>query len=155
MSKMKSYADTNVSPGRTKEQIESLLLKVDATGFCWSTQLPTSAPGYERLEAALDWNDKQIAFRLEVAYDDERQKRQRLRALYWYLKAKIEAIQFGLVDLEREFLPYLITASGKTVYEELGGVDMKLLPAPLAEVAASPQRPGERAQRTEGGSGHE
>ena len=24
------------------------------TGFCWSSQLPTSAPGYERLEAALD-----------------------------------------------------------------------------------------------------
>ena len=146
----KAYSDTAVSPGRSKEQIEGLLLKVDATGFRWSTQLPSGergdiTPGYERLEAALDWNDKQIAFRLEVAYADEREKRQRLRALYWYLKAKIEAIQFGLVDLEREFLPYLITASGKTVYEELGGVDMKLLPAPLAEVAASPQRPGERS----------
>lgn len=135
MTKLKSYSDTTVSPGRSKEQIEGLLLKVDATGFRWSTQLASSSgPGYERLEAALDWNEKQIAFRLEVDYEDERQKRQRLRALYWYLKAKIEAIQFGLVDLEREFLPYLITSSGKTVYEELGGTGMKLLPAPLAEV---------------------
>ena len=81
----------------------------------------------------LKWNDKTIGFRLQVDYKNDREKRQRLRALYWYLKAKIGAIQFGLVDLEREFLPYLITASGKTVYEELGGVDMKLLPAPLVE----------------------
>ena len=131
---LKSYSSTNVSPGRSKEQIENLLVSVDATGFRWSSQLASpSRSGYEQLEAMLEWNDKQIAFRLEVAYDDERQKRQRLRALYWYLKAKIEAIQFGLVDLEREFLPYLITASGKTVYEELGGTDMKLLVAPLAE----------------------
>ncbi len=137
---LKSYAATSVSPGKTKEQIEGLLLRVDATGFRWSSQVAsgdsyTGTPGYEQLEAMLKWDSKTIGFRLQVDYTNEPQRRQRLRALYWYLKAKIEAIQFGLVDLEREFLPYLITSSGKTVFEELGGADMKLLPAPLAEIA--------------------
>lgn len=139
MTNLKSYANTNVSAGQTREQIEHLLLKVGATGFRWSSQLVSgdryaTTPGHEQLEALLNWNEKKIAFRLQVDYTSEPQRKQRLRALYWYLKAKLEAIQFGLVDLEREFLPYLITSSGKTVYEELGGAEMKLLPAPLAEV---------------------
>ena len=131
---LKSYSSTNVSSGRSKEQIEQLLVKVDATGFRWSSRLVSAAgSGYEQLEAMLEWNDKTIGFRLQVDYGDEREKRQRLRALYWYLKAKLEAIHFGLVDLEQEFLPYLITSSGRTVYEELGKMNLKLLEAPTED----------------------
>ena len=122
---LKSYASTSVTAGRTKEQVDELLTKIGAVGFQWS-----SMGNRETLEALLEWNGKKIAFRLHVDYEDERERKQRLRALYWYLKAKVEAIQFGLVDLEREFLPYLLTASGKTVYDELGGQNMRLLAAP-------------------------
>ena len=122
---LQSYINTNVTPGATKEQVDKLLAKIGAVGFQWS-----SMGNRETLEALLEWNGKKIAFRLHVDYEDEQERKQRLRALYWYLKAKVEAIQFGLVDLEREFLPYLLTASGKTVYDELGGENMRLLAAP-------------------------
>ena len=124
---LESYAQTAVPPGRSKEQIEELLQRVGAVGFRWSSR--TAMPGEEILEAGLKWGGKELGFRMTVAYEDDRQRKQRLRALYWYMKAKIEAFQFGLVELEQEFLPYLLTASGQTVYEELGGTNMRLLPA--------------------------
>lgn len=127
-----SYANTSVAPGRSKEQIEDLLIRVGAVGFRWSSR--TTLPGEEVLEAGLEWNGREIAFRLNVTYEDDQQRKQRLRALYWYLKAKVEAIMFGLVDLEREFLPYMLTASGETVFDELGGQNMRLL-APPQEAA--------------------
>ena len=114
MSSLQSYINTNVSAGQTKEQIERLLLQVGAVGFRWS-----SYQGRDTLEAGLELEARRIAFRLSVEYDGDKQRKQRLRALYWYLKAKVEAIQFGIVDLEQEFLPYLLTASGRTVYEDL------------------------------------
>ncbi len=125
---LQSYASTAVTPGRTKEQIEDLLQHVGAVGFRWSSR--TTLPGEEILEAGLEWNGRELAFRLKVAFEDDRQRKQRLRALYWYLKAKVEAIQFGLVDLEQEFLPYLLTHTGETIFDSLGGQDMKLLAAP-------------------------
>lgn len=124
---LESYAATRVSPGRSKEQIEELLARVGAVGFRWSSR--TTMPGEEILEAALEWDGKELAFRLTASYEDERERKQMLRALYWHLKAKIEAIQFGLVELEREFLPYLLTAKGETIFDELGGLNMRLLPA--------------------------
>ena len=30
----------------------------------------------------------------------------------------LEAVEFGIVELEQAFLPYLLTGSGQTVYEE-------------------------------------
>ena len=128
---LQSYANTQVSSSRSKEQIEDLLDKIGAVAFRWSSR--TTLPGKETLEAGLEWNGREIAFRLVVNFDDDRQRKQRLRALYWYLKAKVEAIQFGLIDLEQEFMPYLITASGQTVYDEFGGANIKLIAAPKEE----------------------
>jgi len=111
---LQSYINTSVAPGKTKDDIEHLLQRVGADAFRWS-----SMAGHETLEASLEWGGRRVAFRLSIDYEDDRQRKQKLRALFWYLKAKIEAIQFGLVDLEHEFLPYLLTASGRTVFEDL------------------------------------
>jgi hypothetical protein len=133
---LKSYANTSVGAGRTKEQIESLLKKVGAIGFRWDSALPYGkefnggAVGFEQLSAMIQWHSRKLAFRLRIEYDTERQQRQNLRALYWYLKAKIEAIEFGIVDLEQEFMPYMLAPSGRTLYDELGGSNLKLLSAP-------------------------
>ena len=132
---LKSYAHTSVGAGRTKEQIETLLKKVGAVGFRWDSGLPVlrdseNACGYEQLSALIHWHGRKLAFQLRIEYIDDRQQRQNLRALYWYLKAKIEAIQFGIVDLEQEFLPYMLAPSGRTVYDELGGSSFRLLSAP-------------------------
>ena len=131
-SALKSYANTVVAPHKSKEQVEGLLLRIGAVGFRWS-----SFQGRETLEAGLEWEGGQTAFRLVVDYEDERERKQKLRALYWYLKAKVEAIQFGLVDLEQEFLPYMLTPSGRTVFEEIPEAQRRgwLLEAPSEDGA--------------------
>lgn len=123
---IKSYSYTRVAPGKSKEQIEALLVRVGAVGFRWISRIGSD----EVLEAGLKWNGRELAFRLSISFDSEDERKQKLRALYWYLKSKVEAIEFGLVDLEHEFLPSLITSSGETVYEHLGGENMKLLALP-------------------------
>ncbi len=125
-----SYASTTVSPGKSKEQIEAMLQKVGAIGFRWDSGLPGDARGFEQLGAILEWKDRKLAFRLKIEYENERERKRMLRALYWYLKAKIEAVQLGLVDLEQEFFPFMLAPSGKTMYEELGGSSIRLLAAP-------------------------
>ncbi len=136
---LKSYANTSVSAGRTKEAIEELLHRVGALGFQWDSGIPLlkaseNACGFEQVSALIEWHGRRMGFRLRIEYaNSDQERRQRLRALYWYLKAKIEAIEFGIVDLEQEFMPYMLAASGRTLYDELGGEHMKLLPEPLEE----------------------
>lgn len=124
---LQSYAGTAVSPSRSREQIEELLSRVGAVGFRWSSH--TLLPGHETLEAGLNLEGRQLAFRLRVTFEDDRERKQKMRALYWYLKTKVEAILFGIVDLEQEFFPYMLTAQGLTIYEEMGGPDTPLLTA--------------------------
>ena len=133
MATIKSYANTTVSAAKTREQLEKLLISVGAVGFRWSSNLEE---GSEIIEAALKWEGRQIAFRLRVEFEDERERRQQMRALYWYMKAKIEAIHFGLVDLQQEFLPYLLTEGGTmTVFESIQKGKSQLL---LQEAADGP-----------------
>ena len=56
--------------------------------------------------------------------DTERTKNQAHRALFYYLKTKFEALQFGLVEFVEEFLPHLtlIDKQGhsSTVFQMIG-----------------------------------
>ncbi len=115
---LRSYKATQVSVAKSRESIDRLLEKIGVVGFRWSSEINKSR---ETLEALLEFDGKRLGFKLTVDYEDERERKQMMRALYWYLKAKVEAIEFGLVDLEREFLPYLLTSSGQTVAEMLAG----------------------------------
>lgn len=40
--------------------------------------------------------------------NNEKQRNQAYRLLFWYLKSKFEAVETGLVDFEQEFLPHLM-----------------------------------------------
>jgi len=133
---LRSYANTTVGAGRSKEQIELLLKKVGAIGFNWVSHIPfkedgEGIEGLEQLNAMLRWQSRKVSLRLSIRWVTDKQQRQNLRALYWYLKAKIEAIEFGIVDLEQEFMPYMLAPSGQTLYDELGGAHNRLLAAPV------------------------
>jgi hypothetical protein len=71
-----------------------------------------------------------LAFRFTIAFDSPTKRAQMLRVLYWYLKSKIEAIEMGLVDLEQEFLPQMLTQGGRTVYESVQDRGMEQLVGP-------------------------
>ena len=117
----KSYEETAVAVEKSKGQIEKLLkeFNVIATRF-------TSYPSYAQLEFVRKAGSSTIPYRVVVkpkvntlAFNTgrelDRAERQVWRVVYWWLKSKLEAISFGLVEFEQEMLPYmLLQGQGKS-----------------------------------------
>lgn len=113
------YQDTEVPAEKTKFQIEKLLRDFGAQGAQWTTvweqdkvQLKFAMPTENgrsvmiRIDPPLfmaqrkNWN--KLAGKYAIA--EEANWAQSMRLLYHYLKGKLEAIQWGLKDVEEEFL---------------------------------------------------
>lgn len=129
--------DTSVSVERSKADIEALLRKHGAEGYHSGWQAASNvAPGWDSIEFL--WQGKVIRFKLtRPALNDatlqktlqtvrdkgaylEQLSRQRWRLLLLVVKAKLEAVEGGVVVFEEEFLPFIVDpVSGKTVGEIL------------------------------------
>lgn len=110
-----AYEETRVSVPQTQAYIQNLLKKfnVKATRF-------TSYPSYATLEFAREiGKDQLVGYRINVkpkvresssnaSRELDRAERQVWRVVYWWLKSKLEAIEFGLVEFEQDFLPYML-----------------------------------------------
>lgn len=104
----KAYATTTVAPGKSMGQIDKMLI---AHGGIKTNYYKD----YEKHLLVLAWERK-------VMVDGERMiqpimhrvnmkelnEAQAYRALFWHLKHKFEAVEFGIVTFEEEFLPYFI-----------------------------------------------
>lgn len=121
-----SYAQTNVPPGRSRDVIERLLSRIGVETFRWTNT--ADAEGIEFLWPRPEGSP--VGFRLVIRFDTPARRAQMLRALFWYLKAKIEAIEFGLLDTEQAFLPHMLTPGGQTVFERIQDGDMEALIGP-------------------------
>lgn len=124
--------ETEVPIARSRMALEALLRAHGATGFMfgWNDQ-------QDRIEFAL--SGRHIRFvlpRIEPARVREtprgRQRtpavieakqqqadRQRWRALYLVVRAKIEAVDAGIAEFDQEFLAFLVQRDGRTVGEVL------------------------------------
>ncbi len=110
-----TYEGTAVAVERSEEQIKKLLRKFSVQAMRF-----TSYPSYATLEfVRKDKEGKLVSYRIRVipkvakyARNPPREldqaERQVWRVVYWWLKSKIEAIDFGLVEFEDDFLPYLL-----------------------------------------------
>lgn len=110
-----AYEETSVLVDKSKTQIEKLLKKFNVKAIRF-----TSYPSYGLLEFVREVGDKQfIPYRLTVkpkvrewarnsSSELDRAERQVWRVVYWWLKTKLEAIDFGLVEFEQDFLPYMM-----------------------------------------------
>lgn len=131
---MASYAaKTKVATGNSREEIERTLLRYGADNFGYLT-------GQDQATIVFTAHSRQIRFVLplpdrnsrEFTHTPERGTprsktaaadsydqavRQRWRALLLIVKAKLEAVQSGLMEFEQEFLPYTVLADGATVFE--------------------------------------
>ncbi len=124
-----AYAErTTVSVARSRDEIEKLLERHGATAFAYMQR------GNQHL-LAFEMRDRHIRFTLPVpaeetfrskrrtvlqakaAYDQE--ARRRWRALALIIKAKLEAVESGIVTLDEEFLAQTVAAQGQTVFEHL------------------------------------
>lgn len=128
-------SETKVSVEQSRAEIESTVRKYGADGFLsgWADdkamvqfrahgryvkfimQLPrpddTAFTSYERGGLSVQRVPDQ-AYKLY-----EQACRQRWRALLLLVKAKLEAVESGIVTFEEEFLAHVIMPDGRTVYE--------------------------------------
>lgn len=129
----KRYAsETDVPVVKSKQQIEALLVAHQAEGY---------HTGWDANRDVIEflWKGKQIRFVLprpdrkdfkltrsgtwrterQIAQAIEQADRQRWRALYLVIRAKIEAVEAGLTIFEEEFLAFIVVPGQNQTLGEL------------------------------------
>ena len=132
---MKYASNTSVSVEKSRAEIEGTLSRYGATKFAYMTEDLRAILAFEiagkRIRFILplpNKNDAEFAFKKHYNSTKRRNPeeqhsvweqscRQRRRALALAIKAKLEWIETGIVSVEEEFLPYIVTSSGKTIAE--------------------------------------
>lgn len=135
---MTRYAqDTVVTENRSRAEIEHLLERFGATGFLsgWDKTRHVALIAFElrgrRMQFRLqlpdpddpvfvykkvnqsDYRERRTSVQAKVAWDQA--CRERWRALVLLIKAKLAAVEAGIVALEDEFLPNVMLPDGGTV----------------------------------------
>lgn len=128
-----SYAsNTSVSVDKSKAEIEKTLMKYGANQFMY---------GWDRgmMTVAFHMKDRMIRFMVPVPDETsveapkrtrygvsesmamskkiEQAKRQKWRALFLIIKAKLEAVDGGISEFEHEFLAHIVLPNKRTVGE--------------------------------------
>ena len=128
---MGKYAkNTDVSSARSRAEIEDILMRYNASGFGYVRQNNTAMIAFMMENRQLrfilplpDPTDKEFThtpnrgtLRSPEAQraEYEQAERQRWRALALVIKAKLEAVECGISEFEREFLGNIVLPDGNT-----------------------------------------
>lgn len=147
---------TTVSPERTQSEIIDTLRRYGATDHlsgesggqalvCFvlrgcSIRMLVALPKRDDKRFSRTARGARTPRQAENAYQAE--VRRKWRSLLLRLKAKLEAVADGDVTVEEEFLPYLVTGTGATVFEQLAGQLQDLQSGrPLLLTGPAPQEP--------------
>lgn len=146
-----SYAQGTVVPvGRSRDEIESTLIRFGATGQLWARddergivviafkregrtyKFTVPLPLLKEFRMTPSGRFERTEKQAEVARETE--VRRRFRSLANYVKALLDAIDTGIIQVDEALLPYLVLGSGKTVYEHAlqqleGGQEVDLMRA--------------------------
>ena len=124
----KFAAGTDVSVEKTRAEIESTVRRYGASGF---------VSGWEDDRAVVQFKaaNRRVKFILNLPSQAEaagvmvkstaaknaweQECRQLWRALLLLVKAKLEAVESGIVTFEEEFLAHVVMEDGATVYERV------------------------------------
>lgn len=136
---MTKFAEnTSVSAAKSKAEIEEILTRYGADKFMY---------GADEKQATVMFEYDKITIRFTVPLPDktseefllsghvpprkrsqadayrhwEQATRQRWRALCLVIKAKLEAVETGITTFQDEFLAHIVTPSGRTIGETIGG----------------------------------
>jgi hypothetical protein len=128
-------ADTSVSSERSRNEIERTLSRYGATSFMYGWEAQVAIVGFvigdRRVRFTLPMPNKtdrrfthtparqtrRSDSQIEAEY--EQAVRQRWRALALVVKAKLEAVEAGIVSFDEEFGMHFLLPSGNTVAEEV------------------------------------
>jgi hypothetical protein len=127
-------ANTQVSSGKSRTEIEATLRRYGADHFGYMSGPDSAVVGFQahgrRVKFAVpmpDPNDDEFRRtptgrkrRDSDAAEREWEKacRQRWRALALCIKAKLEAVECGITSFESEFLAHIVLPNGQTVAEQ-------------------------------------
>jgi len=106
------YAErTRVTAAKSRADIEAELSKHD----CDKIAVMSSAT-----EIVFAFIKDAIQYKTGIDFpaDDAREKKRRLRTLFAYIKARLNAVEDGLVTFEQEFVGEVVTANGHTIREQ-------------------------------------
>lgn len=127
-------ADTSVTPERSRSEIERTLERYGADSFAYGWEEGRAVIGFRAhgkyVRFSLPMPSRQAQeFRLtatgQVRSDNAAEEawrkavRQRWRALALMVKAKLEAVESGIVTFEEEFMAHLVLPDGRTTGEAL------------------------------------
>lgn len=132
---MTRYAEgTQVAPDRSRAEIEKTLARYGADSFAYYTDAGRAAIGFtahgRKVRFLLPMPDPaDAAFTrtptgrprtpVQARAEHEKAVRQRWRALALVVKAKLEAVDSGLVSFEEEFAVHMVLPDGRTVGDHL------------------------------------
>lgn len=123
---------TQVSPDRSRAEIERTLMRYGATGFVYGWDGNIAMIGFR-------YGQWHVRFRLPLPISEdvertpkgrkrrgsalpavlEQEKRRRWRSLSLAVKAKLDTVATGITTFETEFLPYIVLPNGESVGEWL------------------------------------
>ena len=120
----KAYKNTQVNWAKSQAQIGKLLdeRKIKDVRFTF-LQSQNSLICEFNYPTKIEGKEVNIGVRILVPIKDntEQSRNQIHRALFYYLKTKFEALDFGLVEFIQEFMPHLIVfdkqGNSKTLYQ--------------------------------------
>lgn len=122
--KNNAYKQTTVHWGKSQAQIMTLLEKQGVQDIRFTfLQSKNELICEFNYPSDIDNTDKFYGIRIviKVENDDDKFKNQIHRALFYYLKTKFEALNFGLVEFVQEFMPHLVitdkAGNQKTLHE--------------------------------------
>ena len=108
---IKAYKSTQVNWGKSQASITKLLTLqgIQDVRFTF-LQSQHSLICEFNYPTKIENKDVNVGVRiiLPIPKDDEKAKNQIHRALFYYLKTKFEALNFGLVEFIQEFMPHLL-----------------------------------------------
>lgn len=121
----KFASNTSVPASRSQAEIQRTLERYGAKEFMFGQAPDKVIMAFQYKERAIRIQNplppKKIKERWGVSDVPiakwEQQVRQRFRCLLLIVKAKLEAVESGIVTVEEEFMPYLIMPDGRTVAE--------------------------------------
>ena len=130
---MTRYAErTSVDSGRSRAEIEKTITRYGATGFMYYWRGDRAVIGFElqsrgirfqldmpdRNERRFTHTDRGKVKSTEAANKHyEQATRQRWRALALVIKAKLEAVESGIVEFDEEFMAHIVMPDGQTMGE--------------------------------------
>lgn len=130
-----TYASqTSVTSDRSRAEIEKTLIRYNATSFAYGWQDDAAMIGFKVNDRNIrfilpmpDRNDRRFTrtptgrTRTGTAASDayDQAVRQKWRALALVIKAKLEAVESGIVTFEDEFAMHMVLPGGRTVAEHV------------------------------------